>query len=293
VRGFEFMDSTLYLLLSNPNNDTTYLAHLPLNFDGLDEGIVDYTFTSLPSDATVTSITDLETPFDEMHVTHLDDRMPAIAVSGSGGWQIRFPNYTADADRSLRENIANFNTYSAPTVFSSGSGAANFVVYNSRGVKLAVDTSSFPSVVITDDDDLVDGEPLWVGFEFDSKYVFSEQIFKAQSGQSRTPNAAAKLRIKNLSLYHTRTSDYELKVTPDMRQTYTNTYPATTKLWFDQTNTRVVPLVDVKQGFFRAPIFADSENLKISLENNGAMPSNFQSAEFETFIHTRSSRYGA
>lgn len=284
VRGFEFMDSTLYLLFSNPDNNSTYLSYLPLNFDGLDEGSVDYTFTSLPSDATVTGITYVEPLSGEIHITHLDDRVPAIAVSGSGGWQIRFPNYTTGAERPLRENILNFNSYSAPVVFASGSGAANFVVYDAKGAKRSIDTSNFPSITITDGDGLTDGDPLWVGYEFNSKYTFSEQIFKAQAGQARTPNAAAKQFIKNLSLYHTRTSDYEIKVTPDKRSQYTNSFPAT----YDSASR-----VELKDGFFKAPVFASSGNLEIIIENNGAMPSNFQSAEFETFVHTRSPRYGA
>jgi len=127
----------------------------------------------------------------------------------------------------------------------------------------------------------------WVGFKFTSSYTFSEQIFKGQAGQARTPNAAAKQFIKNLSLYHTNTSDYKVKVTPDKRAQYTNEFPES--FTGDGSSLRT----ELKDGFFRAPVFTSSQNVEIKLENDGAKPSNFQSAEFETFLHTRSSRYGA
>ena len=128
---------------------------------------------------------------------------------------------------------------------------------------------------------------VWVGYEFTSSYTFSEQIFKGQAGQARTPNAAAKQFIKNLSLYHTRTSDYKVKVTPDKRAQYTNEFPES----FTGAGSSL--RTELKDGFFRAPVFTSSQNVEIKLENDGAKPSNFQSAEFETFLHTRSSRYGA
>ena len=291
IKGFEFMDSTLYLLATDDTAGETYLLNMPLNFDGEDEGLVRYTLGAPGSSGyQVTSFTEVADPFDDMHVTHLDMRTPAIAQIVTGGYSLIFPEFRAGTTKPLKKNISFFNdTTPVPLTFT-----AETVVYDQNGLKIPSTLTSGGQIFIADADaDLSLGTPLWVGFEFNSKYVFSEQIFKAQAGQARTPNASAKQRIKNLSIYHAKTSDYQIKVTPEKRQTYTNTFEPTTRNWYDADIGDNVDVVDIKQGFYKAPIFANSENLVISLENNGAMPSNFQSAEFETFVHTRSRRYGA
>lgn len=290
IKGFEFMDSTLYLLATDDTAGETYLLNMPLNFDGEDEELVRYTLSGPGSSGyEVTALTKIATPFDDIHVTHLDMRTPAIAQVATGGYTLVFPEFSAGTTKPLKENIAFFNDANpVPLTFT-----AETVVYSQNGIKIPSTLTPQGQIFIDDDDaDLSTGTPLWVGFEFDSKYVFSEQIFKAQAGQARTPNASAKQRIKNLSIYHAKTSDYQIKVTPDKRSTYTNTFEATTRSFYDADIGQNVDLVDIKQGFYKAPIFSSTENLVISLENNGAMPSNFQSAEFETFVHTRSRRYG-
>jgi len=277
IKSFEFMDSTLYMIATDDISDSeTYILNLPLNFDGEDEGTATYTLT--PSGSTITVAPTVVNSVNDS-VTHLDMRSPAIVYGG----YVKFPgSFISGSKRPLRENITSIDAATTPAPYYCSN---DIVVYNDKGVKLnSTATQSGSATYVTIDDPIADGTSVWVGYEFNSKYTFSEQIFKAQAGQARTPNAAAKQFIKNLSLYHTRTSDYEIKVTPDKRSQYTNSFPAT----YDSASH-----VELKDGFFRAPVFASSGNLEIIIENNGAMPSNFQSAEFETFVHTRSPRYGA
>jgi len=277
IKSFEFMDSTLYMIATDDISDSeTYILNLPLNFDGEDEGTATYTLT--PSGSTITVAPTVVNSVNDS-VTHLDMRSPAIVYGG----YVKFPgSFISGSKRPLRENITSIDAATTPAPYYCSN---DIVVYNDKGVKLnSTATQSGSATYVTIDDPIADGTSVWVGYEFNSKYTFSEQIFKAQAGQARTPNAAAKQFIKNLSLYHTRTSDYEIKVTPDKRSQYTNSFPAT----YDSASR-----VELKDGFFKAPVFASSGNLEIIIENNGAMPSNFQSAEFETFIHTRSPRYGA
>jgi hypothetical protein len=281
IKNFEFMDSTLYMLATDEITDSeTYILNMPLNFDGQDEGIATYTLT--PAGSTINITSTIATSATD-NVTHLDMRSPAIVYQGF----VKFPySFTPGSERPLRENITSI---SVPTSTAPYYCSDDIVVYNDKGIELSSTATQVGSstYVTIDDQTIADGTSVWVGYKYDSKYVFSEQIFKGQAGQARTPNAAAKQFIKNLSLYHTRTSDYQVKVTPDKRSQYINTYPETT------TGTGSSQDIELKDGFFRAPVFTSSEGVEISLENNGAMPSNFQSAEFETFVHTRSSRYGA
>ena len=282
IKGFEFIDSTLYMIVSDTVTDETYIVNLPLNFDGEDEGLATYTGTGSSFSKTITT-----TPNDD--VTHLDMRVPAVIYND----QIRFPTYTSGSTRPLRSNILNFSVSSGGSTSSQITpyyATSDIVVYSDRGIHIPVTITTIGNntlLTVTNTGVWDDNTSVWVGFKFTSSYTFSEQIFKAQAGQARTPNAAAKQFIKNLSLYHTNTSDYKIKVTPDKRAQYTNEFPES----FTGAGSSL--RTELKDGFFRAPVFTSSENVEIVLENDGAKPSNLQSAEFETFVHTRSSRYGA
>jgi hypothetical protein len=282
IKGFEFIDSTLYMIVSDTVTDETYIVNLPLNFDGEDEGLATYTGTGSSFSKTITT-----TPNDD--VTHLDMRVPAVIYND----QIRFPTYTSGSTRPLRSNILNFSVSSGGSTSSQITpyyATSDIVVYSDRGIHIPVTITTIGNntlLTVTNTGVWDDNTSVWVGFKFTSSYTFSEQIFKAQAGQARTPNAAAKQFIKNLSLYHTNTSDYKIKVTPDKRAQYTNEFPES----FTGAGSSL--RTELKDGFFRAPVFTSSENVEIKLENDGAKPSNLQSAEFETFVHTRSSRYGA
>jgi hypothetical protein len=283
IKGFEFIDSTLYIVATDTANTQTFILNIPLNFDGEDEGIATYTVSGSSTGRSVSIAT---TPED--NVTHLDMRVPALVFND----QIVFPTYTAGTTLPLRENISGISGIANnPTPYLANSSIA---VYTDRGIKIPVTvqtsgsgSSAFTYLTINATGVWDNDTSVWVGFEFTSSYKFSEQIFKAQAGQARTPNASAKQFIKNLSLYHTQTSDYKIKVTPDKRAQYTNEFPES----FTGTGSSL--RTELKDGFFRAPVFTSSENVEIKLENDGAKPSNLQSAEFETFVHTRSNRYGA
>ena len=282
IKGFEFIDSTLYMIVSDTVTDETYIVNLPLNFDGEDEGLATYTGTGSSFSKTITN-----SPNDD--VSHLDMRVPAVIYNE----QIRFPAYTSGSTRPLRSNILNFAVSSSGSTSSQITpyyATSDIVVYSDRGIHIPVTITTLGNdtlLTVTNTGVWNDNTSVWVGFKFNSTYTFSEQVFKAQAGQARTPNAAAKQFIKNLSLYHTQTSDYKVKVTPDKRAQYTNEFPES----FTGTGSSL--RTELKDGFFRAPVFTSSENVEIKLENDGTKPSNFQSAEFESFLHTRSSRYGA
>ena len=279
IKGFEFIDSTLYMIVSDTVTDETYIVNLPLNFDGEDEGLTTYTGTG-PGETFNKTIT--TTPED--NATHLDMRIPAMIHND----QIKFPTYTSGATKPLRDSIEDIDVL--PNQLTPYYATSDIVVYSDRGIHIPVTVTTIgtsTALTVTNTGVWNDNTSVWVGFKFNSSYTFSEQIFKGQAGQARTPNAAAKQFIKNLSLYHTRTSDYKVKVTPDKRAQYTNEFPES----FTGTGSSL--RTELKDGFFRAPVFTSSQNVEIKLENDGAMPSNFQSAEFETFLHTRSSRYGA
>ena len=127
---------------------------------------------------------------------------------------------------------------------------------------------------------------VWVGIPYTMKYTFSEMIFKASAGQGKTPSAAAKLKIRNGALFFDKTSYFEVEVTPKQRTTYVNTFTP------DIVGSTIIGQLYLDSGHYRFPVFSNAEDTKITIKNDSALPSNFQSAEFESFVHSRSNRYG-
>lgn len=146
-------------------------------------------------------------------------------------------------------------------------------VYTQDGVKLPATNSG---ATITLSQALPSLTKVWCGIPYTMKYTFSEQLFKAKAGNATTPSNAAKLMVRNGSIYYDDSRHFKVIVTPDKRDSYTNTFDST----------------ELDSGFYRFPVFTKAEDTTISIENDSAFPSTFQSAEFESFTHSRSNRYG-
>jgi hypothetical protein len=117
------------------------------------------------------------------------------------------------------------------------------------------------------------------------KYTFSEQLFKAKAGNGTSPSNAAVMKIRNGSVYFDKTAYFKVKVTPKFRDTYENVFTP------DVVGSTTIGSLNLGSGFYRFPVFTKPKDTVITIENESALPSNFQSAEFESFVHSRSTRY--
>tara|TARA_R100000654_G_scaffold770_1_gene2971 strand:- start:5161 stop:8103 length:2943 start_codon:yes stop_codon:yes gene_type:complete len=127
---------------------------------------------------------------------------------------------------------------------------------------------------------------LYVGVGYGMKYTFSEQIFKASAGEKASPTNSGRMLIRNGSIFFQDTSHFVVKVTPNLRSTSKSEFNATI---VQATTEGSMPL---ETNSFRFPVFTDPKGTVITIENDSAAPCNLQSAEFESFVHQRSSRYG-
>ena len=188
------------------------------------------------------------------YVTHLDSRVSTTVTNGSS--TITLP-YTPE-DNSVE-------------------------VYTTDGLKLnctnSGSTVTLSSPVSSDTD-------VWVGIPYTMKYTFSEQLFKAKAGNGKSPSNAAKLMVRNGSLYYDKSAYFKVKVTPKFRDTYENIFTP------DVVGSSVLGSLSLDSGFYRFPVFTKPQDTTITIENESALPSTFQSAEFESFVHSRSNRYG-
>lgn len=198
---------------------------------------------------------------DAGFVTHLDMRVAATVTHGTD--EITLP-YTP-TDNSME-------------------------VYTTDGLKLNC-TNSGANITLGQAVNDVDNDGndidtnVWVGIPYTMKYTFSEQLFKAKAGNGTSPSNAAKLMVRNGSIYYADSSYFKVKVTPAFRDTYENTFSP------DVVGSTLIGSLYLDSGFYRFPVFTKAQDTVISIENDSALPSNFQSAEFESFMHSRSSRY--
>ena len=154
--------------------------------------------------------------------------------------------------------------------------------YKPTGQKLPC-TNTGSTVTVT-------GNPnttVFVGIPYTMKYTFSKQVFKQQSGQSKSASNVDML-VRKGSLYYNKSQGFTVKVTPERRSTYTNDY--TNQFSTYVVGTTNVSELDLDNGFYQFPVYSKASTTEITIENSSALPSTFQSAEFESFVHTRAKR---
>jgi hypothetical protein len=188
------------------------------------------------------------------YVTHLDNRVASTVTNGSS--TITLP-YTPE------DNSVEVYTTDGLALNCTNSGA----------------TVTLSNPVTSDTD-------VWVGVPYTMKYTFSEQLFKAKAGNGKSPSNAAKMMIRNGSLYYDKSAYFKVKVTPKFRDTYENIFTP------DVVGSSTLGSLSLDSGFYRFPVFTKAQDTTITIENESALPSTFQSAEFESFVHSRSNRYG-
>jgi len=254
-------DSSLYIYKYFWNNNQKVLsAWSKFTFTGEIRGIafIESTLHLIITDNGETNLVEmpLESGLTDAagYVTHLDNRVASTVTNGSS--TINLP-YTPDNN--------------------------SVEVYTTDGLKLnctnSGSTVTLSSPVSSDTD-------VWVGIPYTMKYTFSEQLFKAKAGNGKSPSNAAKMLIRNGSIYYDSSAYFKVKVTPKFRDTYENVFTP------DVVGSSTIGSLSLDSGFYRFPVFTKPQDTTITIENESALPSTFQSAEFESFVHSRSNRYG-
>ena len=129
-----------------------------------------------------------------------------------------------------------------------------------------------------------DGTPVWVGIKYTMSYTFSEQLFRQRANQKRSPSGYQRHFLKGGTLFFDDTASFKVEVTPKARDTYTNTFTS------NIVGSTTVGTLPIESGSFSFPIMSAAKDTTIKIVNDSALPGNFQSAEFESFIHSRSKR---
>ena len=126
--------------------------------------------------------------------------------------------------------------------------------------------------------------PVFVGIKYTMSYTFSEQVFRQRANQRKSPSGYQRHFLKGGTLFFDDTASFKVEVTPKARQTYNNIFSSTIVV------STVIGTLPIESGSFSFPIMSSAKDTTIKIVNDSALPGNFQSAEFESFIHARSSR---
>tara|TARA_E500000305_G_scaffold47729_1_gene37284 strand:- start:16355 stop:18790 length:2436 start_codon:yes stop_codon:yes gene_type:complete len=145
-------------------------------------------------------------------------------------------------------------------------------------------TSSNGTMVVKGD---LSAAKFYVGELYDMNYEFSTPYLKeSPSGGGIAVAAGPKLQMRTWTVVFDETSAFELKVTPAGRDI--QTYP-----FNGVTVGQSPPLIgnpSIDTGNFRVPVMASNTDTKVELFSSSPLPCRFQSAEWEGWLHSRTSR---
>ena len=124
-----------------------------------------------------------------------------------------------------------------------------------------------------------------IGEPYEMHYRFSTQrLTQSSGGTNQGEVISGRLQLRNFYLKFEDTGFFKVEVTPKARQTYNNIFSSTI------VGSTVIGTLPIESGSFSFPIMSSAKDTTIKIVNDSALPGNFQSAEFESFIHARSSR---
>jgi len=124
---------------------------------------------------------------------------------------------------------------------------------------------------------------VYAGVSYESRYRFSQQYAKDQAGVAL---GSATLKLRKMSVFFTSSGYFRGVITPEGRASNSYYYTGIKLGTLDA----VLGSNQVGGGVFNFPVITDASTVTIDLINDTYLPSFFQSAEWEGFLHTRNRR---
>ena len=322
IRGFDFVDSTLYLLIDH--NSELYLEKLILEEGYVDKGDGASLGEYFGWDSAYPILLDCNTSYFE-GVTHQYDAVNNVTTLSNIPLPVSADDVTNDVIQvwSKYGRKYNFTRVDDSTITIEGQ-LYDYVTYNGTIYKcnLSHDSGvrdkgthlvdnykpdgSFGSTVwstLTGDEAArVTTAPEWqqdvwyegyenfvIGYTYNMLYKFSDQTLKQpteKGGHSASNYTYQTLRTGSLN--YADTGFFQVEVTPKHRDSYY--YPFNSNLLGEGA---LVNKFTPQDGHFRFPIQAQPGQVDIEITSSSALPVKLLGAEFESMIIPRTRRYGA
>jgi hypothetical protein len=288
VTGFDFIDSTLYLIL-----DGKVLVEMPVENALTDTGL-DYTLlldnrvdgagktVSYNEQTNRTTISGLPTGYgatvDNMTVFTKGGSERNV-VASSSGTSVEIEGFLASYVKHSGTIYKCVDTHTSSSSDTPGVSA-----------KWAVSTDLPNAPTWSDEGILYNDENYFVvGKPYDMLYRFSNQALKQPTERGgRSASDYTYQTIRNASIEYADTGHFTVEVTSRFRDTYSYVYnPAV--LSSISTLDRFTP----ESGHFRFGVQCRPEEATIEVKSSSALPVKLLAAEFESMVTGRSKRYGA
>jgi len=172
------------------------------------------------------------------------------------------------------------------TVSSMPYDPTGAVLYTATGSRYSITRTSSSTFTVNED---LSSTDFYVGLEYETEFEMSTQTLKqpTERGGRSSSNFTSQI-LRNGAFEYGDTGHFTVEVTPQYRDTYS--YPFNpTSLGADS----VIGSLVLDSGSFRFPVHSKHDDVTVKLKSSSALPMKILSAEFETFVHSRSRRYGA
>ena len=157
---------------------------------------------------------------------------------------------------------------------------------------LEVPTSAGAEIVVDDKGNVLtnsqaaayvnSGGTVFRGFNYDFRYVFSEQVLKSEN----EPLSRSRLQIRNMTVLFNDTGFFEVIMTPKNRTPVTTQF--TGRILGSSSN--ILNQVAIETGDFKFNVLGKASDVTIELKSSNYLPCFFQSAEWEGWFVMRSRR---
>jgi hypothetical protein len=197
--------------------------------------------------------------------------------------------YSIHLDRRVASGslTASYNALTKKTTVSTMPyDPAGAVVYTVDGIRLPLTRTSATEFTLEGDQS---STSFFVGLEYESLYTFSTQTLKQPTERGgRSASTFTHQVLRHGAINYDDTGHFTIEVTPQFRDTYTYAFNPSI-LGADS----VIGSLVLDSGSFRFPIHSKHDDVTINIKSSSALPMKLLAAEFESFVHGRSKRYGA
>lgn len=126
----------------------------------------------------------------------------------------------------------------------------------------------------------------FVGLPYTRFYEFSPQVLREDTSSGKLAVVEGRLQLRSFSLTYAATGYFEVRVTPDHRDT--NSYIFAGRILGRGDN--ILGLPAVTSGTFRFPVLSQADAVKIQIISDSVLPFQITSAGWEGYFHMRSRR---
>lgn len=207
------------------------------------------------------------------YITHLDFR---VQITGNG------------ADTPAAGTVINLQNTARPDYELTSAEQALVQVVSEDGEQMTID--SVTATTITLKESFAATDKFWIGLPYTMRYELTKPTFKRtnQTGGIETI-ATGRHQLRYMTVLYDDSAFFTVKVTNEVADTDGTPieYPFSGRFLSTGGFLGQIPSVD---GKFRFPVFAESDAVKIEIENDSPFPSNIQSLQFEAQYTDRSQR---